>query len=211
MDTKPLQPLQLYVRRGDQVRGPLTVDQVKQLATTNRIRHDDQIGKTAAGPWQIASSVKGLAFPVPDLEFEPATVPVQPAPQVVYVQAPAQQPVQIINQVSAAAAASATAIAIGGRRGMSGIAAASIVLSLIGCVIAWTVQPHVGALFAVLALFLGVVGAVLGLFIGGVRDNVVAVILAVVAVAICAAAPEQKNQTQSSRIRPGEAERIGFV
>jgi len=193
----PLQkPLQLYVKRADQVRGPLTVEQLRQLATTNRIRPDDLVGKSSNGPWQVASNVRGLQFPAPELDWPTEPVPVQqPQPQVVYVHAPAPQAVQIVNQVNA----SATAVAVaGGRRGMSAIAAVSIVLSAIGCLIAWVFgSPTVGAAIVAVAMLIAVIGAVVGLFVGGFRDSVAAVILAVIAFAICAAAPQDQQQKRA--------------
>ena len=55
----PLSP-ERFVRRGREVRGPFTTDQLRELARHRKIRPDDRVRQGRDGAWCDAASVPGL-------------------------------------------------------------------------------------------------------------------------------------------------------
>ena len=52
---------QYFVKRGAKVRGPFTGAQVKELAKTQKVRAEDEIGPSKSGPWTNAGTALGIA------------------------------------------------------------------------------------------------------------------------------------------------------
>jgi len=63
-----------YVRRDDQIFGPLSTKQLKQGAALGQVQHHDQISTSKQGPWHLAKSVPNL-FPDPEPEQQPPESP----------------------------------------------------------------------------------------------------------------------------------------
>ncbi|MEZ6046643.1 MAG: DUF4339 domain-containing protein [Planctomycetaceae bacterium] len=49
-----------YVKRGGKVRGPFTTEKLKSYAESGRLRREDLVGKTKAGPFRMAGDLAGL-------------------------------------------------------------------------------------------------------------------------------------------------------
>lgn len=81
---------ELFAEMGGKVYGPLTVDQVRKLASSGRLKPDDRIRKGADGAWARAEKVPGLFDAVPasagtslvptSSESRPQSVAVRPTP-----------------------------------------------------------------------------------------------------------------------------------
>ncbi len=51
-----------YIRRGSKLHGPVSTEQLKKLAATGKLKPDDQLAQSKAGPYRTAAKAKGL-FP----------------------------------------------------------------------------------------------------------------------------------------------------
>lgn len=52
-----------YCQVQGKVRGPFSGLEIKRMAAEGKLSSSDRVGKTASGPWSLASQVKGLEFP----------------------------------------------------------------------------------------------------------------------------------------------------
>ncbi len=90
MTKQEVQAGSVYVRRGDDTKGPFTVTQLQAFAKAGQIRPSDGIRKGNSGPWVAASQVRGLKLS-PETVPDPATEP------------SSQRPTRIMSIVAAAA------------------------------------------------------------------------------------------------------------
>tara|TARA_B100001123_G_C15214459_1_gene988620 strand:+ start:202 stop:1293 length:1092 start_codon:yes stop_codon:yes gene_type:complete len=51
---------EFYVRRNQQVRGPLAADALRDLARQGKLRPEDELSRSQDGPWRPSSSIRGL-------------------------------------------------------------------------------------------------------------------------------------------------------
>lgn len=199
-----------YIRRGENVRGPVTADQLKGFAREGRIKPTDLISRQESGPWQQAQAVKGLSFPVanqPPAAVRPSPTPApipapapQPQPQIVYVQAPPAQAVQIVNNIQNTVAAHATAVAIGGRGVAHGgkASALALLLAIIAATATWGAEsPGAGMAIASLGVIVALFAVLLALVRWG-RGGIAAAIALVVCIGI-AMASTSKSIDRPSR------------
>ena len=103
----------LYVKRGEQIFGPFSIEQLKAGAQNGEVKSGDAISQSTDGPWTQVEQVKGLVLKgaaavivqptLPPAGPDPSAVdppvnPVSPLPTVHEQQAQSQQQVSVANK-----------------------------------------------------------------------------------------------------------------
>lgn len=68
-----------FVRRSEKIAGPFSSSKLKDLIANGQVNESDEVSQSSEGPWQVASKLKGIAFPRQLTTFPPP-VPAAPSP-----------------------------------------------------------------------------------------------------------------------------------